>query len=87
MHATVVLAAAHAAPGINGMQFLGPITVTGFAAASGICLFAGLRGSDRIKIQNRDQALIWGSSPARCGWPPAGRGPTSPTASATSARA
>ncbi|MFD0209156.1 hypothetical protein ACFVH9_08460 [Streptomyces hirsutus] len=60
MHATVVLAAAHAAPGINGMQLLGPVTVTGFAAASGVCLIAGLRGSDRIKIQNKDQALIWG---------------------------
>ncbi|MFI9418031.1 hypothetical protein [Streptomyces werraensis] len=56
MHPTVVLAA----PGFNGMQLLGAVTLTFFAAASAICLIAGLKGSDRIKIQNKDQALIWG---------------------------
>ncbi|MEU6595331.1 hypothetical protein ABZ923_40095 [Streptomyces sp. NPDC046881] len=56
MHTTTQLAA----PGINGMQLLGAVTVTGFAAMAGVCLIAGLRGSDRIKIQNKDQALIWG---------------------------
>jgi hypothetical protein len=47
-------------PGINGMQFLGPITFTGLAFLSTIGLIAGLRGSDRIKIGNKDQALKWG---------------------------
>ncbi|MFI2434699.1 hypothetical protein [Streptomyces sp. NPDC018693] len=56
MHTTTQLAA----PGINGMQLFGAATLTFFAAASGVCLLAGLRGSDRIKIQNKDQALIWG---------------------------
>lgn len=60
MHTTPQLAAALAAPAINGMQLLGAVTVTFFAFASGICLIAGLRGSDRIKIQNKDQALTWG---------------------------
>lgn len=57
---TLVLAAAPAAPGINGMQFLGPVTVTAFALLSGIVFVAGLRGSKRIQIRNQDQALKWG---------------------------
>lgn len=61
MNTTLVLAAAHAAPpGINGMQFLGPVTFTGLALLSTVALIAGLRGSDRIKINNKDQALKWG---------------------------
>lgn len=56
----LTLAAAPAAPGINGMQFLGPLTFTGLAALSTVALIAGLRGSDRIKINNKDQALKWG---------------------------
>ncbi|MEW2568374.1 hypothetical protein [Streptomyces sp. NPDC047070] len=54
------LAVPVAAPGINGMQFLGPVTVTFFAAASGFALIAGLKGSDKIKITNKDEALKWG---------------------------
>lgn len=61
MNTTQLIAAAPAAPpGINGMQFLGPMTFTGLAALSTIALIAGLRGSDRIEIRNKDQALKWG---------------------------
>ncbi|MEV5930969.1 hypothetical protein ACPCSG_23765 [Streptomyces cellulosae] len=56
MHHTVVLAA----PGVNGLQLFGAVTLTFFAFASAFCLIAGLKGSDRIKIQTRDQAAIWG---------------------------
>lgn len=42
------------------MQFLGPVTFTGLAAMSTVALIAGLRGSDRVKINNKDQALAWG---------------------------
>jgi len=55
-----LLAAPPAAPGIHGMQFLGPLTFTGLAAMSTVALIAGLRGSDRIHIRNKDQALKWG---------------------------
>jgi hypothetical protein len=60
VHATAQHAVTLAASGINGVQLFGAVTVTFFAAASGICLIAGLRGSDRIKIRNKDQAAIWG---------------------------
>lgn len=59
---TLVLAAAPAAPaaGIHGMQFLGPVTITFFAMASAVCLIAGIKGSDKISINNKDQATKWG---------------------------
>lgn len=54
------LAAPAEAPGITGMQFLGPLTVTGLALLATIGMIAGLKGSDRTKIGNKDQALKWG---------------------------
>ncbi|MFD8820785.1 hypothetical protein ACFV1C_00200 [Streptomyces sp. NPDC059605] len=49
-----------AAPAISGMQIFGAITLSGLALASAICLLAGLRGSKKIKIDNRDKAAWWG---------------------------
>lgn len=62
MTSTLVFAAAPAGPvqGIQGMQFLGPVTFTGLALLATVAFIAGLRGSDRIKINNKDQALKWG---------------------------
>ncbi|MER5697853.1 hypothetical protein ACWDBO_37155 [Streptomyces mirabilis] len=62
MHPTLALAATTAAParGIHGMQFLGPVTFSALATLSTICLVAGLRGSDRVKMNNKEQALVWG---------------------------
>lgn len=48
--------AAPAAAGFSGGQILGPITATGLAAAMTLALILGIRGSDRIKINNRDRA-------------------------------
>lgn len=54
--------AAPAAPvtGVSGMQIAGTITVSGLALCVGFAFAVGLRGSDRIKIHNKDRALIWG---------------------------
>lgn len=57
---STLLAAPAEAPGITGMQFLGPLTFTGLALLSTIALIAGLKGSDRVKIDTKDQALKWG---------------------------
>lgn len=45
---------------INGMQFLGAVTLSGLALLSAIAFVAGLRGSDKVKINNKDQAMVWG---------------------------
>lgn len=62
MHTTFAAAHTHvtAAPGIHGLQLAGPITISALAGLSTIAFVAGLRGSDRIKINNKDQALLWG---------------------------
>lgn len=53
-HDTVNLAA-----GVGG-QLLGSITVAGLAGGATLAFIAGLRGSDKIKIDNKVKALIWG---------------------------
>jgi hypothetical protein len=55
-HDTVTLAA-----GVGG-QILGSITVAGLAGAGTLAFIAGLRGSDKIKIDDKVKALIWGAA-------------------------
>lgn len=54
-HDTVTLAA-----GV-GDQLLGAATVAGIAGAATLAFIAGLRGSDKIKIDNKVKALVWGA--------------------------
>ncbi|MGA5202759.1 hypothetical protein [Streptomyces variegatus] len=54
-HDTVTLAA-----GVGG-QLLGSITVAGLAGGATLAFIAGLRGSDKIKIDNKVKALTWGA--------------------------
>ncbi|TBO57522.1 hypothetical protein EYS09_22180 [Streptomyces kasugaensis] len=44
------------------MQILGSITLSGLALGAALALFFGIRGSDRIKINTRDKAGVWGLS-------------------------
>jgi hypothetical protein len=52
----LVLAAPGAVEGITGGQVLGTVTYSALAATAAICLIAGLRGSDRVKLNTRDRA-------------------------------
>lgn len=44
-----------------GDQLLGSVTVAGLAGAATLAFIAGLRGSDKIKIDNKVKALVWGA--------------------------
>jgi hypothetical protein len=54
------LAAPGAVPGITGGQMFGAVLMPALAFTSWVALISGLRGSDRIKINNRDKAGLWG---------------------------
>ncbi|MBK3630879.1 hypothetical protein JHN59_40045 [Streptomyces sp. MBT49] len=59
MHALTLVAPI---AGISGGKILGSAGIVAIAAAATIMFVAGLRGSDKIKIDNKVKALWWGIS-------------------------
>lgn len=53
------LAAPGDVQGISGGQILGSITYSGLALGAAIALVLGVRGSDRIKLNNRDKVGVF----------------------------